>query len=238
MGVDKVIAVVGVGPGLGASVARRFAAEGFAVGLIARRPNHVEPEAEQIRHAGGKALALVADAGDPDSLTGALARLRDELGRPEVLVHNAGGFVLGGVLDTTPEQLEQLWRVTALGAMVGARAVLPDMIAAGRGTLLFTGATASMRGGAKFAALASAKFALRALTQSMARAHAPDGVHVAHVVIDGQIDTPGVREMQPGRDPRTLLDPDAIAGVYWDLHKQPRSAWTHELDLRPHTETF
>jgi len=238
MAVDRIVAIVGVGPGLGASLARRFAARGFATALIARTPNQVEPEAAQIRNEGGRALAITADASDPDSLRAAFARIRNELGHPDVLIHNASAFVPGGVLDLEPAQFEQVWRVTALGALVGAQEVLPAMISAGRGTILLTGATASVRGGARFAAFSSAKFALRALAQSMAREFGPKGVHVAHVIIDGQIDTPLLRQTQPDRDPTTALSPDAIADVYLRLHLQHPTTWTHELDLRPATERF
>lgn len=238
MAVDRIAAIVGVGPGLGASLARRFAGRGFGVALIARTPNLVEPEAAQIARDGARALAVTADASDPDALRSAFARVRAELGHPEVLIHNASAFVAGGVLDLEPEQFEQVWRVTALGAFVASQEVLPAMISAGRGTILLTGATASLRGGARFAAFSSAKFALRALAQSMAREFGPKGVHVAHVVIDGQIDTPLLRRTQPDRDPATTLSPDAIADTYLGLHLQQRSAWTHELDLRPATERF
>lgn len=238
MAVDRIAAIVGVGPGLGASLARRFARRGFGTALIARSPNLVEPEALQIERDGGRALALTADAADPDSLRAAFARIRQELGHPEVLIHNASAFVMGNVLELDPAQFEQVWRVTTLGAMVGSQEVLPAMISAGRGTILFTGATASLRGGAKFAAFSSAKFALRALAQSMAREFGPKGVHVAHVIIDGQIDTPLLRQREPDRDPSTVLSPDAIAETYLGLHLQHRTAWTHEIDLRPATESF
>ncbi|QYJ16050.1 hypothetical protein Rxycam_01881 [Rubrobacter xylanophilus DSM 9941] len=233
-----VAAVVGVGPGLGAAVARRFARGGYAVALMARRRESLEPVREEIEAAGGTASAIPADASDPGSAAAAFRRVREELGDPEVLVYNAGAFQPGGILEITPERFEECWRINCAGAFYAAREVLPAMAEKGRGTVLLTGATASLRGSAKFAALAVGKFGLRALAQSMAREFGPRGVHVAHVVIDGQIDTPQVRRRYPGREAHTMLSPESIAETYWQLHSQPPDAWTLELDLRPSVERF
>ncbi len=238
MNQTKVAVVVGVGPSLGASVARRFAREDFAVALMARRQEDVAPVAEAIGVAGGRALAVTADATQVDSVAGAFQQVRDQLGPPEVFVYNAGAFEMGGILEVSPEKFEQSWRANCLGAFLGAREVLPAMVERGRGTVLLTGATASLRGSARFSCLAVGKFGLRALAQSMAREFGPRGVHVAHIVVDGQIDTPRSRQMQPDRDRQTLLAPDAIANEYWNLHAQDRTAWTLELDLRPALEKF
>lgn len=235
---DKVIAVVGVGPALGAEIARRFVREGFAAGLVARRAQSVEPVAAQLMEEGGRALAVTANAGDPASLRAGLEQIAGRLGPPEVLVHNASGFAIGGILDLRPEQFEEAWRVSVLGAVVAVQTVLPAMLQAGRGTILLTGATAALRGGARFAAFASAKAALRSLGQSLARELGPKGIHVAHVVIDGQIDTPAMRQQQPDRELHTLLSPAAIADTYWHLHAQHPTSWTQELDLRPAVEPF
>lgn len=234
----KVAAVLGVGPGLGAAVSRRFAREGYAVALMARNEEGLSDTKREIEGEGGAALPVAADATDPASVERAFERVRAELGDPEVFVYNAGAFQMGGILEVTPEQFDLCYRANCAGAFYAARQVLPAMRDAGRGTVILTGATASLRGSAKFAALATGKFGLRALAQSMAREFGPQGIHVAHVVIDGQINTPRVREMSPDREDHTMLAPDAIAGTYWQLHRQDPTAWTLELDLRPAVESF
>lgn len=235
---DKVAVVLGVGPGLGAAVAKRFAREGFAVGLMARREESLSPVREEIEDAGGEALTVSTDATDPSSVARAFDRVRGALGDPEVFVYNAGAFQMGGILEITPEQFDDCFKANCAGAFYGAQQVLPAMVERGSGTLIFTGATASMRGSAKFAALATGKFGLRALAQSTAREFGPQGIHVAHIIIDGQINTPRVREMSPDREESTMLSPDAIAETYWQLHAQDPTAWTLELDLRPSVEKF
>jgi NAD(P)-dependent dehydrogenase (short-subunit alcohol dehydrogenase family) len=234
----RVAAVMGVGPGLGASVSRRFAREDFAVALMARRKESVAGVREEIEGRGGTALPVTADATDRGSVQAGFERVRAELGDPEVLVYNAGDFQVGGILDVSPERFDECFRANCAGAFYAAQQVLPAMVDAGRGTVLLTGATAALRGGARFSALAVGKFGLRALAQSMAREFGPQGIHVAHVVVDGQIDTPRVREMSPDREDHTMLSPDAIAETYWQLHSQDRTAWTLELDLRPAVESF
>ena len=234
----KTAAVLGVGPGLGAAVARRFAREGFAVALMARREESVAGVREEIEGAGGTALPVSTDATDPASVAAAFDEVRSNLGAPEIFVYNAGAFQMGGILDLSPEKFDECFKANCAGAFYAAQQVLPAMVEAGRGTVLLTGATAALRGGARFSALAVGKFGLRALAQSMAREFGPRGIHVAHVVVDGQIDTPRVREMSPDREDHTMLSPDAIAETYWQLHSQDRTAWTLELDLRPAVESF
>lgn len=235
----KTAAILGVGPGLGGAVARRFAREGFAVALMARREESTAEVRQEVENAGGTALPVSADATDPSSVASAFEKVRGELGDPEVFVYNAGAFQMGGILEIEPAKFDECFKANCAGAFYAARGVLPAMVEAGRGTILLTGATASLRGSARFSALAVGKFGLRALAQSMAREFGPRGVHVAHVVIDGQIDTPRVREMSGGnREAHTMLSPDAIAEAYWQLHSQDRTAWTLELDLRPAVESF
>jgi NAD(P)-dependent dehydrogenase (short-subunit alcohol dehydrogenase family) len=232
-------AIVGVGPGLGSALAARFAKGGFAVALMARSQEASRAIQTEIAASGGVARAFTCDAADEGSARSAFARVRAELGDPEVLVYNAGAFQMGGVLQLSPADLEKTWRINCLGGLVTAQAVLPKMLERGRGTILFTGATAALRGSANFASLAVGKFGLRALAQSMARELGPRGIHVAHVVIDGGIDTPRVRAMVAGRQSApALLSPAAIAETYWHLHAQDPSAWTHEIDLRPSVEKF
>jgi NAD(P)-dependent dehydrogenase (short-subunit alcohol dehydrogenase family) len=234
----KVVAVLGVGPGLGAAVARRFAREGFAVGLMARGEESLAAVREDVEGSGGTALSVTADATDAASVASAFDRVREELGEPEVFVYNAGAFQMGGILELSPEQFDDCFRANCSGAFYGAQRVLPAMVERGRGTIILTGATAALRGSARFAALATGKFGLRALAQSMAREFGPQGIHVAHVVIDGQINTPRLRETQPDREESTTLSPESIAETYWQLHAQDPTAWTLELDLRPALESF
>jgi NAD(P)-dependent dehydrogenase (short-subunit alcohol dehydrogenase family) len=234
----RVAAVLGAGPGLGAAVARRFARGGFAVALMARKEESVAGVREEIEGNGGAALYASADATDPASVEVAFGQVRDKIGDPEVFVYNAGAFQMGGVLEVDSRRFDECFKANCAGAFYAAQQVLPAMIESGRGTILFTGATASLRGSARFSALAVGKFGLRALAQSMAREFGPQGIHVAHVIIDGQINTPRLREMSPDLEYHTMLSPDAIAETYWQLHTQDRTAWTLELDLRPSVESF
>jgi NAD(P)-dependent dehydrogenase (short-subunit alcohol dehydrogenase family) len=234
----KVAVVVGVGPGLGRSVALRFAREGYAIALMSRGTDKLQPVEAEIREGGGEAKSIACDATRPDAVAGAFAAAREALGPADVLVYNAGAFQMSGILETTPEQFETCWKANCFGGFLSAQQVLPGMLVKGRGTIIFTGATASLRGSARFANLAVGKFGLRAVAQSTAREFGPRGIHVAHVIIDGQIDTPRLRQMQPDREGHTILSPDAIAETYWQLHSQDPTAWTLELDLRPSVEKF
>ncbi len=237
---DKVIAIVGVGPGLGTSIPLRFAREGYSVGLIARRQENLDAARDTIAASGAKVATVVADGTKADQARGAFAQIKSELGAPTVLVYNAGNFYRGGILELTEEQFVQAWEANCLGGFLAAQQVLPDMVAAGRGTILLTGATGSLRGGARFSCLAVGKFGLRALGQSMAREFGPQGIHVAHVIIDGQIDNPRTRaRFDAGeRADDSFLSADAIAETYWHLHAQDRTSWAHEIDLRPYVEKF
>ncbi len=236
--------VLGVGPGLGASIARRFAREGHAVALMARSGKSLEPVRAELsglanrNEKGARVVSVEVDAADAASVAAGFDRARAEIGPADVFVYNAGAFQMGGILEVTPEDFERCFRANCMGAFLGAQRVLPDMIAKKKGTILLTGATASLRGSARFACLAVGKFGLRALAQSLARELQPQGIHVAHVIVDGQIDTPRAREMFPGRDTSTYLSPDAIADTFWHLHAQHPTSWTLELDVRPMTEKF
>ena len=230
--------VVGAGPGLGAAVAERFAAGGCSIALAARSAHHRDPILERIHGTGGHAQGFDCDTGNPTSVRTTFALIRKSLGDAAVLIYNAGSYAPGGILELDPERFEVAWRANCYGGFLTAREVLPAMVKRRRGTILFTGATASLRGGARFAGLAVGKFGLRALAQSMAREFAPQGVHVAHFVVDGQIGTPVARERQPERAAQTFLAPAAIAETYWQVHRQDSSAWSLEVDLRPHVESF
>jgi NAD(P)-dependent dehydrogenase (short-subunit alcohol dehydrogenase family) len=225
--------IVGVGPGLGAALARRFAQGGLAVAVAARR---VEALSELAREIGGRAYPC--DATEEDSVSQLFDAVERDLGRPTVAVYNAGAFSPGSVLEINPAEFERCWRALCLGGFLVGQRAARAMVDAGHGTILLTGATASLRGGARFANLAVGKFGLRALAQSMARELGPKGVHVAHIIIDGQIRSERYAELEKQRPEDGLLDPDAIAEAYWHLHMQPRSAWTLEIDLRPWVEKF
>ena len=234
----EVAVVVGVGPGLGAAVARAFALSGMAVAVAARRIEKLTDLTEELHGLGSKAIRVGCDATREADVEALFARVRSELGLPDVVVFNASGYARGSVLDIKIEDFERSWRGACLGGLLVGRAAARVMVGRGRGTILFTGATASLRGGANFAGFAVGKFGLRALAQAMARELGPNGVHVAHVIIDGQIRSEAYAELARSRAPDGLLAPDAIAANYLFLHRQHRSAWTHELDLRPWVEKF
>ncbi len=238
MSQSKVAVVLGVGPGLGTAIARRFAREGYRVGLMARGKDKLAQIQTEIEQQGGSALSIAVDATSPDSVTAAFAQVQEQLDAPEVFIYNAGIFQVGGILELTPAQFESGWKINCFGAFLAAQQVLPAMVERGQGTLILTGATASLKGSARFSALAVGKFGLRSLAQSLAREFGPQGIHVAHVVIDGQINTPSVQAMSGEQDQRKFLAPVAIAETYWQLHQQDATAWTLELDLRPAVEKF
>jgi NAD(P)-dependent dehydrogenase (short-subunit alcohol dehydrogenase family) len=240
---QEIAVVVGVGPGLGASLARRFAKAGMAVALAARTPDKLAALAKEMKSLGGEGHAYACDATAPREVESLFGRVQADLGTPHLVVHNASAFMRKSILDTTVEEFERCWRVSCLGGfLVGAaaaRAMLPRIEAGGAGgTILFTGATASLRGGAMFHNLAVGKFGLRALAQSMAREFQPKGIHVAHAIIDGQIAGERSGYRRDERGPDAFLEPDAIAEAYYQVHRQPRSAWTLEFDLRPWVEKF
>lgn len=233
----RVAVILGVGPGLGAAIADQFAREGFAVGLMARSEDQLAQIQTEIEKSGGKALAVTVDVTDPAAMKAAFNQVREQLAAPEVFVYNAGVFQVAGILELTPEQFEYGWKVNCFGAFLGVQQVLPAMVERGQGTILLTGATAALKGSARFAGLAVGKFGLRALAQSLAREFGPQGIHVAHIVIDGMINTPRVQAIG-SHDEQALLAPEAIAQMYWQLYQQDPTAWTLELDLRPAVEKF
>src|SRR5271166_2796122 len=234
--------VIGAGDGLGGSIARAFAREGLGV-CVTRRPRHtdaVDTLAETIRAEGGKAYSFGLDARVEADVAALVERIEREIGAIEVLIFNIGANVRFPVVETTTQVYSKVWEMAALAGFLTSREAARAMIERGCGTILFTGATASVRGGAGFSAFAGAKHALRALAQSLARELGPKGVHVAHVVIDGAIDGAFIRGLLPDaaerREREEILIPEAIAKNYVWLHRQERSAWTFEMDLRPWTE--
>ena len=234
--------VVGAGPGLGGAVARRFAREGYVACVVRRKGAELEPLCAEIRAQGGQALAFGVDARNEDEVVGLFERIEREVGPVEVAVHNIGANVSFPIREMTARVYSKVWQMACFSGFLVGREAARRMVPRGSGTILFTGATASLRGRSGMAAFAGAKSALRALSQSMARELGPEGIHVAHVIVDGAIDMPWIRENFPQivekRGEEALLQPDAIAESYWQLHVQPRSAWTHELDLRPHIEPW
>ena len=234
---SRVAFLTGAGPGLGASLARRFAKE-YAVAINARNESFVQSLAGEIRAAGGVALEVPGDIGDRDQVAGMFRSIRERLGPPDVLLYTAGSGAFGTVTEITPEQFEASWRVNAFGAFLCAAESTPDMISRGRGVMLFTGATAGVKAGPRSVAFGPAKFAMRGLAQSLARDLGPKGIHVAWINVDGSIDIPGARGLKPSLQDGDFLKPDAIAETYWHLAHQDPSAWTMELEVRPFKEKF
>ncbi len=237
----KAILVVGAGDHTGAAVARRFAREGFVACLARRHGEKLRALADQIRGAGGEAHAFGSDARRKEQVAELFAQIERDIAPLEVCVYNVGGNVQFPIRETTARVYFKVWEMCAFGAFLVGREAAKRMVPRGRGTILFTGATASVRGGAQYAAFAGGKHAKRALAQSMARELGPLGIHVAHIVIDGAIDTAFIRDNRPEifqerKAADGLLDPEAIAEHYWQIHSQPRSAWTFESDLRPWAE--
>ena len=238
----RVALVVGAGDATGGAIARRFARGGYTVCATRRNLDKLQPLIEEIRAAGGEAHGFACDARHEDEVDALFDDIEARIGAIEVFVFNIGGNVRAGVLEETAQKYFKIWEMSCFAGFLNARKAARCMAPRGKGTMLFTGATASLRGSAGFAAFAGAKAALRALAQSLARELGPRGIHVAHLVVDGSIDTAFIRENFPERhalkDQDGILNPDHIAETYWMLHMQPRDAWTHELDLRPWIEKF
>ena len=235
---SKTAVVAGVGPGLGASLVRKFAREGCQVGMFARSADYLQVLAEEVREADVDVLPVPVDITDPDQVADGFQQVRDAFGPVDILVNHASMAAWKGLLGLSVEEFERAWRVSCCGAFLCSREAVPDMLEIGSGAILFTGATSSIRGRGGAVAFSSAKFAMRGLAEAMAREYWPRGIHVAHIVVDGAIDTPAVRErFDPGLD-EPLLNPDAMADAYWALIQQDKSAWTLEIDLRPYGEAF
>ena len=224
------VLVAGVGPGLGIALAARFSREGYRVAILARNRERLAALAKQDSQ---RLVPIACDVTEPAQVDAAFDECERTLGPLACAVFNAGTYRRGSILDIQPEDFEHCWRVGAFAGFLVGQAAARRMVKRGSGTILFTGATASLRGSANFVNLASPKFALRAVAQSMARELGPRGIHVAHVVIDGRIDADDT-----GAAPDSRLRPDAIAQAYLDLHRQQRSAWSQEIDLRPWVEKF
>jgi NAD(P)-dependent dehydrogenase (short-subunit alcohol dehydrogenase family) len=226
--------VAGVGPGNGAAFARRFAAEGYSVALLARSTGF----SEQVASTLPDARVYACDVADASSVARTFEAIRGELGEPEVLVYNAGSGVWGTVEEATAADFESAWRVNALGGFLACKQVVPAMKRAGRGNIVFIGATASRKAGAKSAAFSSAKGAQRSLAESMARALWPAGIHVALIVVDGVVDLPRTRQRMPDKPDSFFIKPDDVAEIGFRLTQQKPSAWSFEVEARPFRETW
>jgi NAD(P)-dependent dehydrogenase (short-subunit alcohol dehydrogenase family) len=240
--VKRAALIVGAGDATGGAIARRFAREGLVTCVTRRQADKLVPLVQAIQDAGGQAHGFGSDARDEAAVSARVSTIERDIAPLEVVVFNIGANVRFAVTETTERVYRKVWEMGALAGFLVGREAARVMLQRKQGSIIFTGATASLRGGKGFAAFAGAKHALRALAQSMARELGPQGIHVAHTVIDGAIDTAFIAENFPERyalkAEEGILNPEHIAEAYWQLHCQPRSAWTHELDLRPWTETW
>jgi NAD(P)-dependent dehydrogenase (short-subunit alcohol dehydrogenase family) len=238
----KVVLVVGAGDATGSAIARRFAREGYVVCVTRRSADKLQSLVQEIRAAGGEAHGFASDARKEEEVTTLVEHIESRIGAIEVFVFNVGANVPCSILEETARKYYKVWEMACFAGFLTSQAVARRMAARRRGTILFTGATAALRGAANFAAFATAKHGVRALAQSMARELGPMNIHVAHVIIDGAIDTAFIRDNFPAkyaeRDQGGILSPEHIADSYWYLHGQPRDAWTFELDLRPWMERW
>jgi short-subunit dehydrogenase len=239
---DTAALIIGAGDGTGGAIAKRFAREGFVACAVRRTADKLAPLVSEIEAAGGRARAFGRDARREEQMVALVEEIERDVGPIEVAVFNVGANVPTSILEETARKYFKIWEMACFGGFLMGREVARRMVPRGRGTILYTGATASIRASANFAAFAGAKHALRALAQSMAKELGPQGIHVAHVVIDGAIDTEFIRTSFPQayatKDQGGILDPAHIADQFWMLHVQPRDAWTFELDLRPWMERW
>lgn len=238
----KAILVIGAGDATGGAIARRFAREGYIACVTRRHADKLEPLVNQITAEGGQAHGFGSDARKEDQMIELVNQIESTIAPIEVAVFNIGANVRFSITDTTARVYSKVWEMACFAGFLMGRETARVMLPRERGTIIFTGATASLRGRANYAAFAGAKHGLRALAQSMARELWPKGIHVAHPIIDGAIDTEFIRETFPQRyamkDQDGIVDPESIAEAYWQIHQQPRNAWTHETELRPWMEAW
>lgn len=242
MSQSRAVLVVGAGDATGGAIAKRFAREGYVACVARRSADKLHELVAEIEAAGGQARAFACDARIEEQVVELFATIEREVGPLHAVIFNIGANVQFSITETTERVYRKAWEMAALAGFLTGREAAKVMLPRAQGTIIFTGATASLRGRAHFAAFASAKFALRALAQSMARELGPKGLHVAHPIIDGAIDTAFIRDNFPAlyqrKDDDGILNPEHIAEQYWQIHCQPRDCWVHELDLRPWAETF
>ena len=242
MNEKKAILVIGAGDATGGAIAKRFAREGYIACVTRRTADKLTPLVDSIKAAGGEAYGFASDARKEEEMIALFDNIEQKIAPIEVAVFNIGANVRFGITETTTRVYTKVWEMACLGGFLMGREAAKNMLPRGRGTIIFTGATASLRGREGFAAFAGAKHALRALAQSMARELWPKGIHVAHPIIDGAIDTEFIRTNFPERykllDQGGIVLPESIAEAYWQIHVQPRNAWTHETEIRPWLETW
>jgi NAD(P)-dependent dehydrogenase (short-subunit alcohol dehydrogenase family) len=238
----KVALIIGAGDATGGAIARRFAREGYVACVTRRSLDKLQPLLAEIRSEGGEAHGFASDARREEQVAELVESIERDIGSIEVMVFNIGANVPCSILEETARKYFKIWEMACFSGFLTSQAVAKRMVRRGRGSILFTGATAGLRGAAGFAAFAGAKHGIRALAQSMARELGPLNIHVAHIVVDGAIDTAFIRDNWPEtyalKDQDGILDPEHIADSYWFLHSQPRDAWTFELDLRPWIERW
>lgn len=238
----KAILVIGAGDATGGAIARRFAREGYVACVTRRSADKLQPLVDQIRADGGEAHGFGSDARKEDQMIDLVQKIESEIAPIEAAVFNIGANVRFSITETTSRVYFKVWEMACFSGFLMGREVAKAMLPRGRGTIIFTGATASLRGRDGFAAFAGAKHGLRALAQSMARELWPKGIHVAHPIVDGAIDTDFIRNSFPERyatkDQDGIVNPEHIAEIYWQLHTQPRDAWTHETEIRPWMESW
>lgn len=240
---EKVCAIVGAGDYIGAAIARRFSSEGYTIVAGRRGSDKLEPLRKEIEADGGCLVARSLDARSEEEVD-TFIKDAAALGDLSIVIFNVGGNVNFPIAETTERVFRKVWMMACYAGFLAGRAAATVMLEQGSGSIFFTGATASMRGGSGYGAFASAKFGLRGLAQAMARELGPKNIHVAHLVIDSAVDTEWVRELiteRAGKEALAktpLLDPASVAETYWMLHNQPRDSWTHEMDVRPFNETF
>ena len=241
-----VVLIVGAGDFIGAAIARRFSAEGYIVCMGRRNGDKLAPLVEEIGKKGGEAHGFTLDAREEEQVVEVFDRIESDIGPLDTMIFNPGGNVNFPIRDTTSRVFRKVWEMACLGGFLCGREAANRMVPRGRGSIFFTGATASMRGGSGYAAFASAKAGLRLMAQSLARELGPLNIHVAHLVIDAGVDTSWVRGMiakSQGKEhaeipPDVLMMPDSVANAYWMLQQQPRDAWTFELEIRPFGEKW
>ena len=246
MTMQKAALIIGAGDATGGAIAKRFAREGYATCVTRRSLDKLQILKQEIEVAGGLCHAFASDARKEEEVVALVEQIESTIGPIEVLVFNIGANAPCSILDETARKYFKIWEMACFGGFLNGREVAKRMVtrasAERKQTIIFTGATASLRGGTNFAAFAGAKHALRALAQSMARELGPRGIHVAHLVVDAAIDTAFIRDNFPERyamkSEDGIVNPEHIADTYWTLHQQPRDAWTHELDVRPYCEKF
>lgn len=239
---QKVALVIGAGDATGGAIARRFAREGYFACVTRRSADKLQPLVERIIADGGQARGFASDARREEAMVALIDEIERDIGPIGVMVFNIGGNVRFPIRDTTTRVFSKVWEMCCLAGFLAGREAARVMVPRGQGTMLFTGATASLRGSKGYAAFAAGKAGLRAVAQSCARELGPLGIHVAHVVIDGAIDTDFIRTVAPQKyatkDQDGILNPDDIAEAYWGLHCQKRTTWTQEMDLRPWSESW